>query len=379
MAKSNGKTTVIYSKQFNDFKIVSLRTVKNKKYKSWFSVDKYNYLINSVNNIKDEIQLYKLREDIHFLPYLPIRKSYLNNTLEAFNYYSNEQGYKLPYIDKIISDLKDIITKDVPFKLNGDIYLYHTYKILGLIRDSFLAYELSNNKEFKKNTIARFKRSKQSFQQNQKRQRKLYLQHKKKNKNAKVKSKSTYLLHSFMYRTLNYRDKYLKIFMGYFAMMGIDNIKILNNNDYESNKLKKALNLFMSAQVTKEDCANSLSSVLYFYLHFKMRFKKTNALQYTKYLVDKIYGISNNYTGSELLKNIHISEVVGSHIVFGFSTKTKIISEHQKDYLENTLLSALEDVHINKDKFAIDQIRPIINNPLISYVLMTPMELLEKY
>jgi|GEM_PF-1857179 len=379
MAKSKGRVTIYYSKQFNDFKIVPIRDVYKKKYSSFFSKEKHDYVMNTINNIKDEIQLYRLKDEIHFLPYLPVRKLYLMNTLEAFDYYSVEQDYKIPYMSKIRSDLEYVMTKDIPFKLNGRIYLYHTYKILGFIRDTFLAYELSNNSDFIKNSIARFKKAKQSFKLEYKKYKKRYLKHKKKNKTLTTKLPSSHLLTAFVYRTLYYRVKYLKFFLSYFAMVGIDNLKMLNNNDYESNEIKEALTIFMSGKVTKEDCANSLVIILYYYLLFKMRFSKSDALIYSKYLADNIFGKVNTYKGSELLSNIHIKEVIGSHVVFNSSVKTIMITEPQKDYIEHAVIQSMQELNIDTNKFPTNEIKPLINNPLKSYILMTPIELLQKY
>lgn len=380
MAKSKGRVTVNYSKQFNDFQIVPIRTVYKKKYKYWISSEKCNYVIESVDKVKTEFQLYKIRSDMHFLPCLRIKNAYLYNTIDSFTYNSSLQDCPLPFIERIRNSLKDIINNDVPFKLNGKIHLYHTYKILGFIRESYIAYELSNNELFINNTVAKFERANQSFKLNYKKYKKLHLKHKKNEKSLEVKTKTTYLFSAFIYRTLLNRGKYLNFFLSYFSMMGIDNLTMFANADeYESNVIEEALEFFMSGNVTKQDCADSLSCILYYYLHFIMRFSKSEALQYSKYIVQETYGEVNSYTGSELLKNIHVKEVIGSHIVFNFSTKTKFTTEHQKNYLEEKILTSMKDMSIDKDRFATEQIKSHIENPLKTYVLITPIELLEKY
>lgn len=340
-----------------------------KKYHNWCSKEQHDYALNSYKSLSSEVQLYKLKDDIRFHKSIKADKLYSNKTLILFNSYSKEHGLNFSFTNKVKKSLHSISQYDKVFKLDGECYLYHTYKILGFIRESVCAYLLSKNKQFIKGTIADYKD----------REKEYYLSEYLNNREQLCKSnnpfKGVHLLNAFLYRSLYLHRDFTKYYLSYYAIMGVDNIKLLINNKLESKIIKNTLEIFQSGQVTKKDCAKSLLSVLYYYLVHKMNINKNHALSVAKDLVYKVFGIYYEYRSGDVLKNIYIKEVIGSHVIYSFDPKKEHIKTENKSYLKNIF-----NTHpvINHNSFPTQAIQPILDNPLKLYSLTTPSELLQK-
>lgn len=183
------------------------------------------------------------------------------------------------------------------------------------------------------------------------------------------------LINAFLYRSLYLHKDFTKYYLSYFSIIGIENIKLLNNDNLESKIMKNTLKVFQSGQVDKDDCAKSLLSVLYYYFVHKMRINKNQALYVAKELIEDIFGIYREYKGSEVIKNVYVKEVIGSHIIYSFDTKKEHIVDKNKNFLKNLVTN---HTSIEKDKFPTQIVKPSLDNPLQLYSLITPSELLQK-
>lgn len=337
------------------------------KYKNWCSKEQYNYVINYHRLMSEDIQLYRISDDIRFYPSLKKDIQKVADTVKVFASFSNDDEFEYTFINKVKNTICPIKENDVVFNFNGRYCLYNTYKILGFIRESVTAYLLSNSNQFSNGTIAEYKREK-DFHLLQ------YTKYKKRFFEPQNIFKGTDLLNAFLYRNLYLRKEFTKYFLSYYSIIGVDNIKLLDNDKIESKVMKNTLKVFMSGQVDKKDCAKSLLSVLYYYLQFKMRINKNKALQVAKDLVYDVFNVYYEYKGSEVIKNVYVKEVIGSHVVYSFDTKKELITNSNKEYLEKAITNSIVDT----DKFPKQMIRPSLDNPLRLYSLMTPSELLQK-
>ncbi len=337
------------------------------KYKNWCSKEQKDYLLNYPKLLSSEIQFYKLSKEIKVSTSIRKDDSHITNSIKMFDKYSKEKGHEYTFLHKIKKSLLPIKKYDIAFVFRGEKYLYHTYKILGFIREAVNAYILSNDSKFIQGTIADYKREND-----------FYLSQYNKYKKRYMESHSTFrgsdFLNSFLYRSLYLRKEFTKYFLSYFAIIGVDNIKQLDNDLLESRLFKNTLKVFMSGKVNKKDCAKSLLSVLYYYFRFTMHINKNQALYIAKDLVEKVFGIYYEYKGSEILKNVYVKEVLGTHVVYSFDTKRDLITIDNKNYLENVLAGAVKDI----TKFPKQLIKPSLDNPLRIYSSITPSELLQK-
>lgn len=347
------------------------KQLSKHKYERWVSQKQYNCVMDSMKKLSKEIRIYKLKDDIKFYKNLTPSSPHINNTMDMFNIYSCKNGYEATFLSKIKKSLNSITRYDIVFELDKKRYLYHTYKILGFIREAILAHKLSNDEKFLEGTIGAYGLNKEYYLDEYNRHKQLAL------KDTNI-NKGSDLLTSFIFRNFYIRPHLLKHFFSSIAFIGIENIKMLDSDTHEIRVLKRACRVYMSGRVSQDDVANSLLSVLYFYLLFTMRISKKLALTIAKNLVYDVFKIYKSYTGSEILKNLHVKDVIGSHIVYGFSTKTEFLKEHQKVYLENTLVNSLDILDIDKYTFPTNMIRPLIDNPLQVYTLLTPSELMQE-
>ena len=182
-------------------------------------------------------------------------------------------------------------------------------------------------------------------------------------------------LNAFLFRSLYLHKSFTKYYLSYYAIFGVDNIKLLDNDKLESKIIKDTLKVFMSGKVDKDDCAKSLLSVLYYYLVFKIRIDKNEAFSVVQYLVEDVFGSCPKYKGSEALKNVYVKEVVGSNVIYSFNTSKEIITDSNKDVLVDMIS---DNPIFNNKRFPRQVIKPSLDNPLRLYSLKTPSELLQK-
>lgn len=340
-----------------------------KKIDNWCSKEQYEYVINTYKSFSQEVQLYELKSDIKFYNSIKADKLHSSNTLKLFNSYAKENNFEFTFVNKLKNSLCSISKYDKVFRLDGKYYLFHTYKILGFIREAVSAYLLSKDRQFMKGTIAEYKTREKDYYLSE------YLDNREQLFKPNNQYKGVNLLNAFLYRSLYFHKEFTKYYLSYYAIMGVDNIKLIDNDKLESKIMKNTLKVFQSGQVDKKDCAKSLLSVLYYYLVHKMRVNKNHALFVVKDLVDNIFGIYSQYKGSELLKNIYVKEVIGSHVIYSFHKTNEYITPKNKSYLKNIF-----STHslINHKNFPIQTIQSTLNNPLQLYSLLTPSELLQK-
>ncbi|MBA3025253.1 MAG: hypothetical protein FP820_02460 [Sulfurimonas sp.] len=342
---------------------------KKTKVTTWYSKEQNDYVLDSYKALSSEVQLYELKDELKFYPSIKADKIHTQNTIKLFDSYSKEDEFEFAFINKVKTSLNSIAKYDRVFHFSGENYLYHTYKILGFIRSSVSAYMLSNDKQFIKGTIADYRD----------REKEYYLSEYLDNREQLCKPNNPYkgvnLVNAFLYRSLYLHKSFTKHYLSYFAIFGVDDIKMLNNDNLESKILKNTLKVFQSGQVDEADCAKSLLSVLYYYLVYKMRINKNHALSIVKELVNKVFGIYRGYKGSEILKNVYIKEVIGSHIIYSFDTKQEQLTKDNKSYLENIFTT---HTIAKSNNFPTQMIQPLLNNPLQLYSQMTPSELLQK-
>lgn len=339
------------------------------KYKNWCSKEQYSYAINYQNIISSEIQFYKVSDDVKFYKSIQADKLHIPDTIILFASFSKDNGFEFTFLSKVKNALRSITKYDTVFHLHKKNYLFHTYKILGFIRDSVSAYLLSKNKQFTKGTIAEYKDREKDY----------YLSEYLENREQLCKSNNSYkganLLNAFLYRSLYLHKDFTKYYLSYFAIIGIDNMKLLDNDRLESKIIKNTLQVFQSGKVGKNDCAKSLLSVLYYYFAFKMKINKNQSISIAKELVKDIFDVHYEYKGSEVIKNVYVKEIIGSHIVYSFDAKKEHITNDNKSFFENIIIN---ETSINKGKFPIKILRPSLDNPLRLYSLLTPSELLQK-
>lgn len=343
-----------------------------KKSKQWTSKGQVDYINKSQRKLSEHIQLYELKDEIKIYPSIQQKDNIqVLDTIKLFCLHSEKEGYSFDLLKPIKSSLQSIKYDDVVFRWDGHSYLYHIYKILGFVKDSFSGYLLSQDKEFLKGTIGDFDRAKQTYLAR-------YNKHKKDYYDQENTCRGNSLVNAILYLNLYYREKFTKQFLSTYALFGVDNIKALQNDNMDSNTFKKVLKVFMSGKVDKKDCANSLLCVLYFYMQFCMKVKKDLALQTARNIVSEVYDISNEYKGSEVLTNIHVKEVIGSHVVYGFSPKIQMVSDSQKSRFQNIITNQTDIPEVDNRKFPSHIIKASINNPLQLYSLLTPSELLQE-
>ncbi len=340
-----------------------------KKVESWYSAKQLDYVQKSPYLLMKEIQFYKIRNDLSFCRSIKANTTYLNNTLSNYALDRTDEQSSLDFLSKIRSSLQSIIQYDVVFRMNRENYLFHTYKILGFIQSHIEAFELSKNQQFLKGTIGDYgDRERQYFL-------KEYLDNREQFCKPNNLHKGINLLNAFLYRSLYFHKDYTKHYLSYIALIGTENIKLLQGDSMENKIIKKAIQVFQSGQVKIEDCAKSLLSVLYYYFLFKMKMPKSDALQNAQYLVDDIFHYAQKYKGSELIKNVYVKDVIGSNIIYSFDTKKEHITSEQKNYLTSTLLN---DATIDATKFPKRILQASLKNPLTIYSTLTPSELLQK-
>lgn len=335
----------------------------------WCSKEQSDYLFDSYREIISDIQLYKLRDEIKFYPSIKADKVHTKDTIQLFDSYSKENAFDFTFIGKVKNTFHSITKYDRVFNLYGKNYLYHTYKVLGFIRESVNAYILSNDVNFTKGTIADYKD----------REKEYYLSEYLDNREQLCKPNNIYkganLLSAFLYRNLYLNKDFTKLYLSYFAICGVDNIKLLNNDKLELKIIKNTLEVFQSGKVDKNDCAKSLLSALYFYFIFKMRIHKRHAISVAKELVEKVFGNYYEYKGSEVLKNVYVKEVIGNHIVYSFDTKKEHITDENKKFLKSMIIT---HPRLDINRFPIQTLEPSLNNPLQLYSHTIPSELLQK-
>lgn len=341
------------------------KQVHKSKYSNWYSKDQANYVFDLQKSLLSEIQLYRLKDNIKMYQKLKPDIIHLNNTFDLFNSYSeikidNSKGLK--------SALRSIHQNDLVMNLDGYNFLFHTYKILSFIREAKYALILSKDEKFQKGTIGLYKRHTQTHQARYRRSRKRVL-------DSENTSKGAELVKAVFHKNMYLDENLTKYYLSLIALFGIDSFKSMQNSSLETKTLKRTFKMFMSGKVKKEDCANSLMAVLYYYLRFKMRIDPELAMSITKSIVYDVFGVVKEYKSSELLKNLYVKEVIGENIIFAFSTKTPSITLSQRDRYRNKLI---EHKIVDTKKFPMLVIDETLKNPLHLHTLSTPSELLQE-
>lgn len=339
-----------------------------KIYKNWCSKEQYNCLAKYSKFMSSDIQFYKLSSNVVFFKSLKPNEQFANNSIELFDSFTKTKDFKFIFLHKIRKTLYSIRKDDVVFHLKGENYLFHTFKIITFISESVKAYLLSKDKVFVKGTIAEYSDREKDYYLSE------YLDNREQFCKPNNLFKGANLINAFIYRNLYLHKDFTKYFLSFYSLIGVDNIKLINNSRFESKILKNTLKVFQSGKVDKKDCAKSLLSVLYYYLIFKMKINKNKALQVAKELVYDVFNIYYEYKGSEIIKNVYVLEVIGSHIVYSFDTKKEHITCKNKEFLENIVISSA----MNINKFPTQFLKPSLDNPLRLYSLLTSSELLQK-
>lgn len=340
-----------------------------KKINIWCSKEQYDYIWNYPNILSSEIQFYELNNNMKFYKSIKADKLHIPDTIKLFDNYSKENGLDFTFLYKVKNSLRSISKYDITFNFHGKNYLFHTYKVLSFIRSSVSAYLLSNDKDFIYGTIGDYND----------REKEYYLSEYLYNREQLCKSNNIYkgasLINAFLYRSLYLHKDFTKYYLSFFAIIGINNMKAVDNDRLESKILKNTLKVFQSGKVTKRDCAKSLLSVLYYYFIFKMKINKNKALSIAKELVDMVFGIYYEYKGSEILKNVYVKAVIGTNIIYSFDTKKEHLTDENKLFLENIMT---EHCDFNKKNFPAQIVKKSLDTPLRLYSLLTPSELLQK-
>lgn len=339
-----------------------------KKPNFWCSKEQYDYLYKSQSLFMKEIQFYKIRDDIMFCKSVKADVIYFDKTLKLYREHHQDDEI-LSLLKRVKQSLGSIIHYDIVFRLDKENYLFHTYKVLGFIMEAVNAYELSQDAKFIKGTIGDYEDRKKDYYKRE------YLDNRRQVCKPNNINKGSNLLSAFLYRSLFFREELTKHFLAYFSLLGIDNIKLLQNDKYESFMIKRTLKVFQSGRVDKDDCAKSLLSVLYYYFIFKMKIPKGKAHSDAQYIVDSVLGTVQSYRGSELIKNVYVKEVIGSFVIYSFNTKKEHLTDENKKYLHKIFT---DTSIIDMSQFPKQLIAHILKNPLLLHSLRTPSELLQK-
>jgi hypothetical protein len=339
-----------------------------KKIQFWCSHEQCDYIKKSPYLLLKEIQFYKISDDILFCSSIKADAIHFENTLK---FYRNNHldAVVAPFLKQVKKSLSSIVPYDVVFRLEKENYLFHTYKVLGFIMEAVSAYTLSQDKQFVKGTIADYGERKKDYYKRE------YLDNRRQAFKPNNINKGSNLLSAFLYRSLFFCEEFTKHFLAYFSLLGIDNIKLLQNDKYESLMIKRTLKVFQSGRVDVDDCAKSLLSILYYYFIFKMKMPKGKALSNARYIVDSVFDKVLTYSGSELIKNVYVKEVIGSLIVYSFHKTNKYLTSENKEYLHNVFTNSSI---IDMTQFPQQLIKHTLNNPLFLHSLRTPLELLQE-
>ena len=340
-----------------------------KVYQGWITQEQRDYILDAPRKLLPSIKLYQLNKSIVFYPNLRGDRVYLKNTIDFFLSSSYAFGYEMPFLKELKTHLVPLIQYDRVFNFHEGKYLFHIYKILGFVREAILAYQASNDNRFLRGTIGEFERPKQSFSAE-------YKYHRKRVLDPKNLLPASDRVSAYMYKNMKERESFTKYLLSFYAIFGVENIRFTDVDTLQSRIMKNALNVFMSGRASKADCANSLQTVLYYYLLFRMKVDKKRALPIVKDIVHNVFGVYNNYSGSELLRNIYVKEVIGSHVIYGFNVKKSPLKDAHKKYLEtamteNTLFEGINQIPL-------EMVVSTIENPLCTYSLITPSELLQE-
>lgn len=338
---------------------------RKRKYAGWYTEEQRNYIFDLHKSLSSEIQLYKLKDDIKIYKNLKPDIVHLSHTINVFNSFSE---IKIDRPKALKSGLESLYAHDLVINFQGQNCLYHSYKILGFIREAINALRLSNDRQFQRGTIGLYGRHAQTHRAKYRKSIKRVL-------DPENTSKGAELVKAILHKNMFLNEKLTKHYLGIIALFGVDSFRSMQDNTLETKTLKRTLKMFMSGKVKKEDCANSLLAVLYFYLHFKMRIDSEKSLMITKEITFEIFGVVKEYKSSELLKNLYVKEVIRENIIFGFSTKTPSITAYQRAQYRNRII---EHRIVDTNKFPLFFIDESLHNPLRLYTLLTPSELLQE-
>lgn len=339
-----------------------------KKMNYWYSTQQRDYVLKSPSLLIKEIKLHKIRDDILFCSYVKADAIHFDNTLRLYRDNHLDDAVSL-LLKQVKRSLSSIVQYDVVFRLEKKNYLFHTYKVLGFIMEAVSAYVLSQDKQFIKGTIGDYGERKKDYYRWE------YLDNRRQVLKPNNINKGSNLLSAFLYRSLYLREEFTKHYLAYISLFGIENIKLLQNDKYESLMIKRMLRVFQSGRVDINDCAKSLLSILYYYFVFKMKIPKGKALSDAQYIVDDVFDITLNYAGSELIKNVYVKDVIGSSIVYSFHRTNEYLTSENKKYLHNVFT----DISIiDMTQFPQQLIKHTLKNPLFLHSLKTPLELLRE-
>lgn len=341
------------------------KQVHKNKYSNWYSKEQVNYIFDLQKSLLSEVQLYKLKNEIKIYKNVKPDIIYLSNTFDLFNSFSE---IKVDKSKGLKSALESLYRHDIVMSFQGQNFLYHTYKILGFIRETLDALRLSRDKKFQKGTIGLYKRHTQTHRTKYRKSIKYAF-------DSENTSRGAELVKAVFHKNMYLNEKLTKYYLSLIALFGIDSFKRMQNDSYETKILKRTFKMFMSGKVKKEDCANSLLAILYFYLRFKMRIDPELAMSITKSIVYDVFGVVKEYKSSELLKNLYVKEVIGENIIFAFSTKIPSITLSQRDRYRNKII---EHQIVDTKKFPMFVIDETLKNPLHLHTLSTPSELLQE-
>lgn len=344
----------------------------------------YKPIHKDVNNIKKQFEI--LKSKYTFFQQKPTMKTYKGINVseklqkETIQDFFNERVeiFKVSKrkINHLIQDFKMIRNYDYVIDIDGDLFAYHTYRLLVYIYDALVAHSYSINKKYLDTTISKNKPTnvyhfKKNFHLHLKQSQNPSLIC---NKDEVIKTSVNYCFFS--------QERITKYIVGMFSIFSIYQY-IFDKEDEEYQDRVITLFRYISAsKPTKKQISLSLAITLNFYMRYKIKEFNKKLLSrnggFIQYVLYNCFNEKCKYQSKELTKNIYIADNINFIPIFA------IAGRESKNYSDRELqfLQALVKNEMHKMKMPMDLpdyfTKKIISNPVNMYLLKTPSKMLEK-
>lgn len=337
-----------------------------------------------VDNIKKQFEV--LKSKYTFFQQKSTMKTYKDMNVseklqkETIEYFFNEriEIFKVSKrkINHLIQDFKMIRNYDYVIDIDGDLFAYHTYRLLVYIYDALVAHSCSINKKYLLTTISKNQPTNvYHFEKNfhfhleQSQDPSLIC-----NKDEVIKTSVNYCYFS--------QERITKYIVGMLSIFSIYQYIFDKEDEQYKDEVINLFRYISASKPTKPQISLSLAITLNFYMRFKINnfpIKKILEGGIINYILDSCFSSSCSYKSSELLKNIYIADNINFIPIFAIAGReSKNYSDRELQFLQALIKNEMHKMKIPMnlpDYFT----KKIISNPVNMYLLKTPSKMLEKF
>jgi hypothetical protein len=341
-----------------------------------FNSKEHNQIKQIYKDIAEHFQFYELKSEITYpTNYRPS----IIATKQTLDYYHQHHNYlDIKDLNKLKPFLNSLRHHDKLFKLDDNLMLFHSYKLIGFIEKYTHTLVVYEQGDFLKNTFASLRGDSNEY-------RKKYAMYNNARKKPDNFLTGEDYIKAVISRFYSACPPAMDMFMNLNTLIPQHQIKEFQNNTLEVNIMKRLYEYYGSTNVTShQPILKSIAIVVASYLKFKLKMSHNDILHSLDLLFnDYFYELSDGkyespikLINNHLFTNTYIKSRINMVPIFGSSQKPLKNDEHIRK-LDWVLDSSQKELGVSLETPISRDLNPF-ENPLTVFLSITPMELLQQ-